>query len=753
MHQADWARLKELFQEAVARTGQDRADFLERTCRAYPHLDAPLRQLLMSDSAAGDFLETPAYAEIVDDTSHTGVTGTLRPGDVVNGTYEVQSTLGAGGMGVVYRVIHRGLKRSFAAKVIHGAIASDRGFRERFEREAVALGRLKHPNIVDVTDYGIEDAAAGRPYLIMECLDGGTLAERLRSGPVPLETALALAVPIAAALDYAHSQGVLHLDLKPANVALRDAGDGSIEVKILDFGVAQFTNEPGESRSAPLAGTPAYLAPELLDGQPAGASADIYAFGVLVYEMLAGRPPFEGTVAEVLEQQRGSVPPPSSAFNPAVPADLDAALLDLLAKDPAARPRTARAALAALRAALTRHRQRDWRGHELPRRLIGAAILGVVLGTISPALDGSSLLRRLEAMTMDARYAAVPGRPASRDIVLLMLDDASLAADPTPLVQRADTFGRDLQRVVAAGARAVAIDFLLPASWSESGPFARLVLEHADRLTLAAYSSAAGEVVGTECIAGTTTVALGPERAAGLFGFINLDQDEDGVSRRGRLLFRDRAGTARPSFAARAASTVTGDAVARQAPRRDNRFWIDHRIDVDRFTAISWKDLDGVLQRQPEAFKGRIVLAGASYAGSGDEARIPARDLVPGIVLHAATLQTILAGFPIRRLDGGGLILLSALASGALCGVVLVLRGRSALVAVAAASLLYCLASVGLLARNDVMVPLVVPLALGLLAAVAGHAIARRRVPYPADEQPSPPAGTCDVSAPESATS
>ena len=119
-----------------------------------------------------------------------------------------------------------------------------------------------------------------------------------------------------------------------------------------------------------------------------------------------------------------------------------------------------------------------------------------------------------------------------------MLDDASLAADATPLVERAEQFGVGLQQVFDAGARGVAVDFLLPQAWSDSAPFTRLVLRNQDALTLAAYSPASGEVIGPECIAGLTTMALGPERASALFGFINLDQDDDGVSRRARLSYR-----------------------------------------------------------------------------------------------------------------------------------------------------------------------------------------------------------------------
>ena len=735
MRQDDWARLKELFQDAVARTGQDRSDFIDQVRLSHPHLEVALRELLASDAAAGEFLETPVYADVTGEApEEADEADTLLPGDVVNDTYEVQSRLGSGGMGVVYRVIHRGLERSFAAKVIHASVAADGGFLERFAREAVALGRLKHTNIVDVTDYGVERGGAGRPYLIMECLEGATLAERLRSGPMAAEAALSVFEPVAAALDYAHSQGVLHLDLKPANVSLHDDGGGVMKVKILDFGLAQFTtNEEGtDTRNAPLAGTPAYLAPELLDGGVPGPAADIYAFGVLMYETLAGRPPFEGATADVLDQQRRTVPPPPSTINPDVPADLDRALIEILAKDPAARPRTADAALSRLRDAVVSHQQGAWRRREIPRRTAIAAALGVGLGAISPLLAGWTPVQRLELLTVDARYAAAPSRPPSDSIVLLMLDDASLADDPAPVAQRADAFGRDLQRVLDAGARGVAVDFLLPASWSDSGPFTRLVLEHPDRLTLAAYSSAAGEVVGPECIAGTTTVALGPDRAAALFGFINLDQDEDGVSRMGRLYFRDRDGTQRPSFAARAALTAVPEQPWVRTDRQGDRFWIDHRIDPSRFTRVSWKDLDATLRERPDLFRDRIVLAGADYAGSGDEPRVPIRDRVPGVTLHAATVETMLEGFPVRSVGRRGLMLLSAVSAGLLCAVALLSSRTRAVIVIAAASLACTVAAFVLFAWGSVMSPLIVPLVLGLVGSAAGLAIARGGAAYPA---------------------
>ena len=325
-----------------------------------------------------------------------------------------------------------------------------------------------------------------------------------------------------------------------------------------------------------------------------------------------------------------------------------------MVRQPAARPATALAAVAQLREATLAAKQRLWRRAEIPRRLGAASGIAVVLALLSPLLWQSAPLRRLEEQTVDARFALAARRPPGPDVILLMLDDASLGADATPLAQRADQFGADLQRVFMVGAQAVALDFLLPEAWSNSVPFSQLVLRHADRLTLAAFSTASGEVIGPECISGVTTVALGPERASALFGFVNLDQDDDGVSRRARLAYRDREGVARPSFAARAASTARADQQPGGSAAVPEGFWIDHTIDADRFDRVSWKDLDATLRTRPELFRNRLVLVGGDFSGSGDDARIPNRGAIAGVVLHAMTVETIFSRFPVRGTGATG---------------------------------------------------------------------------------------------------
>ncbi|HSU84033.1 MAG TPA: serine/threonine-protein kinase, partial [Thermoanaerobaculia bacterium] len=266
---------------------------------------------------------------------------------VLDGKYRLDVRLGEGAAGVVYRATHLGLKKVFALKLLKPGPDLDPFSVSRFQREAEALGRLRHPHIVDVTDSGI-DPGTGAPYLVMELLDGVPLAELCRTaGPLPLERALPILDAIAAAVDAAHEQGILHRDLKPGNILLCGRDVAAPVVKVLDFGLAEIAGapllSPGPSSGAEadgrltatgdLLGTPLYVAPEVIRGARTGRASDLYSFGVIVYEMLAGRPPFEGSTREVLAGHLEREPPPAALSGP-----VWSVLRDCLAKDPDRRP-------------------------------------------------------------------------------------------------------------------------------------------------------------------------------------------------------------------------------------------------------------------------------------------------------------------------------------------------------------------------------------------------------------------------------
>src|SRR5207244_10426725 len=215
------------------------------------------------------------------------------------GPYQIESAIGAGGMGEVYRAVDTRLDRAVAIKILPAHPAASGGFRERLEREARAISSLAHPNICVLYDVGHQD---GTEYLVMEYLEGETLASRLARGALPREQVLRYGIEIAEALDRAHRQGIVHRDLKPGNVMLTKSG-----AKLLDFGLAKIalTNSAIAVASMPTAeqpltaqgtilGTFQYMAPEQLEGQEADARSDIFSFGALLYEMATGRKAFAG---------------------------------------------------------------------------------------------------------------------------------------------------------------------------------------------------------------------------------------------------------------------------------------------------------------------------------------------------------------------------------------------------------------------------------------------------------------------------
>src|ERR1700694_889654 len=266
---------------------------------------------------------------------------TILPGRRL-GPHEILSAIGAGGMGEVYRARDTRLDRIVAIKVLPTHLADRSELRERFEREARTIAGLNHPHICVLFDIGQQD---GIDYLVMEYLEGETLAHRLLKGPLPLEQVLQYAVEIADALDKAHRKGVTHRDLKPGNIMLTKTG-----TKLLDFGLAKLKQEiaPANVQLSQLptvndpltahgtiVGTLQYMAPEQLEGKEVDARTDIFAFGAVVYEMATGKKCFEGKsqaslIAAILERE----PPPMTSLQPMTPPALDRVVKKCLAKDP-----------------------------------------------------------------------------------------------------------------------------------------------------------------------------------------------------------------------------------------------------------------------------------------------------------------------------------------------------------------------------------------------------------------------------------
>jgi serine/threonine protein kinase len=264
----------------------------------------------------------------------------IAPGTVIDGRYEVLGPLGSGGMGQVYRASRRMLGDEVAIKVMHASRDAAPELRHRFLRESRSCAQLRHPNIVSILDFNVD--AAGHPYLVMELLSGPSLHEEMRlSGAMPPAAVAAVLAPIGAALQLAHDHGITHRDLKPANIVAHRYASGERVYKVIDFGIAavkEATDQTKLTSQNMFMGTVAYAAPEQMRGEPADARTDVYALGVIAYEMLTGRLPFEGgTNLSLVQQALNSPPPEPSRLRRGVPPELDAVIMKALAKAPGER--------------------------------------------------------------------------------------------------------------------------------------------------------------------------------------------------------------------------------------------------------------------------------------------------------------------------------------------------------------------------------------------------------------------------------
>ncbi|HSC85744.1 MAG TPA: serine/threonine-protein kinase, partial [Polyangiaceae bacterium] len=245
-------------------------------------------------------------------------------GTVLDERYRVVRLVGQGGMGLVYEAQHIHMQRRMAVKLLHPELSADTEVLARFEREAVAAARVQHPSVVAALDFG--RLPSGTLYLVLEYVEGQSLSELLRDGPLEAGRAVSLALSIALALAAAHEAGIVHRDLKPDNVMLIPAVDGEPQVKVLDFGIAKLVDTERHEGDAPITragvvfGTPEYMAPEQASGSGADARSDLYALGMMLYEMLVGRTAFAST--EVVEVLRAQILTPAPALPTSVPVPL-----------------------------------------------------------------------------------------------------------------------------------------------------------------------------------------------------------------------------------------------------------------------------------------------------------------------------------------------------------------------------------------------------------------------------------------------
>ena len=394
--------------------------------------------------------------------------------------YQILEKLGEGGMGVLYRARDTRLARTVALKLLREDALQDPDRRARFVREARAASALNHPNIVTV--YDIDKTADGSACIAMEYVEGRSLDRRLAEGPLPLDEALGYALEVARALAAAHAAGIVHRDVKPANVMLTSSG----QVKVLDFGLAKLSPGAGslvsgtaatlareaETRTGVVMGTPAYASPEQARGEHVDARSDVFSFGVMLYEMLAGRRPFQGeSVAALVSSILRDDPPPLATLRPGIPSDVAALTTRCLLRDPAARYASADELLQALLACQGRRSATPAsRGVRVALVALGITVLALVALLFARATGRSARERTARRETLpeierlaqsDRAYAAF-----------------ALAKQAAPLLEGDPAFDRIWQeisllvdiRARPAGAQVAVKPYLEPqAAWEVLG--------------------------------------------------------------------------------------------------------------------------------------------------------------------------------------------------------------------------------------------------------------------------------------------
>jgi serine/threonine protein kinase/Tol biopolymer transport system component len=384
-----WQQVEELYHAALEREPDERAAFLAETCAQDLALRREVEELLDYDGVEESFMQGNALAYEARRLEPGGVSQTepqLLPGQSV-GAYKILALLGRGGMGVVYRARDERLRRDVAIKVLPASIANDTDRLRRFEQEAHATSALNHPNILTIYDIGTH---GGPPFIVAELLEGEELRAQLGEGALPLRRVLEYAQQIAAGLAAAHENGVVHRDLKPENLFVTKDG----RVKILDFGLAKLRPQPGVTDTGRAAqkrltgpgvvmGTAGYMSPEQVRGQETDHRSDIFAFGVILYEMLSGQRPFGGASAiEVMNAILKEEPPELSETNAKISLQMEKLVRRCLEKQPERRFQTAYDLGFALETLSTSSGTRLEVPNASPSRLFGQARLAWVVAAL-----------------------------------------------------------------------------------------------------------------------------------------------------------------------------------------------------------------------------------------------------------------------------------------------------------------------------------------------------------------------------------
>ncbi|MGI8734643.1 MAG: serine/threonine-protein kinase [Pyrinomonadaceae bacterium] len=427
----------------------------------------------------------------------------------IAGRFRIECEIGTGGMGTVYRATHLGLERPVAVKIIKREFAGDRDVADRFLREARTMARLRHPYAAMIFDAG--NLPDGRHFIVMEFVEGTTLSEALvRDGRFSAERAVRIAVQICDVLEEAHQLGIIHRDLKPSNIMLNERG-----VCVLDFGVAKVLVTPDTTAthattgSGQIVGTPRYMSPEQCLGQRVGARSDLYSLGVVLYEMLAGRPPFvDALPSAVLVKQATAPPPQLPQMRPDIPKPLAIAVHSLLAKRTEDRPRTAAAARVLLEKSLVR------RERALPEADPFSSTMAVVA-------ERSSLVFRLAAPLATVIFFGAllfvwggNGETASQSPGVGAETELN-----APVESAGERLGKQLDRSISAATLSNALTFT-----SEKSLSGTLNRDRAEKIAATVSRKGVRDVEVLNTAAGTILAGISAERLGGASTFFVMDR-------------------------------------------------------------------------------------------------------------------------------------------------------------------------------------------------------------------------------------